>query len=104
MKASASPPGEIPAIAARHTTAPADSVRLTDGRALISLDDERTLQTLELDVRDALDDEQLAEEERATLTGLADVLRQARRGEDLTLRVRTIIVLEPARPPKPRVR
>lgn len=79
-------------------------IPLTDGRALISLDEPRTLQTLELDVRDALDDPKLPDEERATLTGLADVLGSARRGRDLLLRTRTIIVIEPTRLPKPRGR
>ena len=79
-------------------------IPLTDGRALISLDEPHTLHRLELDVRDALDDEALPEEERATLTGLADVLRNARRGDSLSLRTRTIIVLEPARGGKPRPR
>jgi hypothetical protein len=76
-------------------------IPLTDGRALISLDDSKTLQTLELHVRDALELDMLSDEDRAALTGLADVLRGSRRGDALSLRTRTIIVIEPTRRPKP---
>jgi hypothetical protein len=79
-------------------------IPLTDGRALISLDEPRSLQTLELDVRDALESNDLPPEERPALSGLADVLRSARQGQGVSLRTRTIIVLEPARRPKPAAR
>lgn len=76
-------------------------IPLTDGRALISLSEAHSLQTLELDVRDALESDSLPAEERPALSGLADVLRAARQGEHITLRTRTIIVLEPTRRARP---
>jgi hypothetical protein len=72
-------------------------IPLTDGRALISLDEPHSLQTLELDVRDALESDGLPADERPALSGLADVLRAARHGQQVALRTRRIIVLEPVR-------
>lgn len=72
-------------------------IPLTDGRALISLDEPHSLHTLELDVRDALESEALPAEERPALSGLAEVLRAARRGQHVSLSTRRIIVLQPPR-------
>lgn len=76
-------------------------VPVGNGRALISLDDVKSISQLELDVRDVLDGTRLSVAERRTLEALAAILRQARRADGVTLTARTIIVLE-ARPTRQR--
>jgi hypothetical protein len=69
-------------------------VPIPDGRALMSFDDSITIATLELKVRDALDDRKLSVEDRRIFQSLHEVLRAARTGEDVVLHERKIIVLE----------
>jgi hypothetical protein len=69
-------------------------VPLPDGRALISLDPRTGVAEFEVMVRDALDSDGMPPSERAVLEALADILRAARRSRTLSLRERSIIVLE----------
>ena len=63
----------------RSSNAPASSVPLADGRALISFDQPRTIEELELLLYDALDDTRLTPDDRRIFQGIAAMLREARR-------------------------
>lgn len=69
-------------------------VPLPDGRALISMDQPRSVADLELMLDDALDDPQTAAKDRQLFESVRDILREARRSSDVTLLRRSIIVLE----------
>jgi hypothetical protein len=69
-------------------------VPIGNGRALISLDQPRSTSQLELDVRDAIEHTAVTEPERQTLEAIADILRQARRSRHVSIKERTIIVLD----------
>jgi hypothetical protein len=69
-------------------------VPLGNGRALISLDDQYPISRLELDVRDALDQRDLTTVDRELLESIGAILRDARRSPHMTIKPRTIIVLE----------
>ncbi len=69
-------------------------VPVGNNRALISLDQVKSISQLELDMRDALDSAHLSAIERQTLEAVAEILRRARRAEGATLTARTIIVIE----------
>ena len=71
-----------------------DLVPLPDGRALISFDRPTTPEALELMIADALDDRQLLAADRAVFEGIVNILRDARRASDVSLRQANIIVLE----------
>jgi hypothetical protein len=77
-------------------------VPLTDGRALISFDDSMTLERLELKLRDALDDDRLSKTDREIFQGVADLLKHARRLDNVEARHRQIVVLESGKPARPR--
>ncbi len=68
-----------------------------NGRALISLEAPNSIPRLELGVRDALDASDMNDRERETLESIADILRQARQSGDVSVRERSIIVLESKR-------
>ena len=72
-------------------------VPLGNGRALISLQRGIAIPQLELNVRDALEQNGIKEPERQTLDAIADILRDARLSRGVTLEERTIIVLESKR-------
>lgn len=72
-------------------------VPLGNGRALISLSSARSVAQLELDVRDALEFEDMRSPDREALSEILDILKRARRSPGLSLQERTIIVLEPRR-------
>jgi hypothetical protein len=72
-------------------------VPIGNGRALISLDDQRAIPQLELQLRDALEQADVSGAERKPLEALAEILREARRSERVTVKERTIIVLESKR-------
>lgn len=74
-----------------------DLIPLSDGRALISFDEPKTIAELELLLDDALEGATLSEQDRAIFEGIADILRSARRSKDVELFSRSIIVLEAAR-------
>ena len=69
-------------------------VPLPDGRALIALDEPRSVADLELRIHDLLEEGAGSEDDRATLEGLRTILRDARRSNDVVLVPRNIIVLE----------
>lgn len=74
-----------------------DLVPLPDGRALISFDQPTTVAELELMLYDALHDTTLSADDRTVFEGIARILTDARRADDVTLLNRSIIVLESAR-------
>lgn len=69
-------------------------VPLPDGRALISFDKPSSIPELELVLYDALDDPNLALDDRRVFEGIASILRDARRSNDVELLNRSIIVLQ----------
>lgn len=71
-------------------------VPLPDGRALIALDQPRTLAELELSITDALDSDALDDDDRAVFGQIAGILKEARTADDVLLVRRNIIVLEQA--------
>jgi hypothetical protein len=72
-------------------------VPIGNGRALISLDDARSVPQLELQLRDAIEQAGENGSERKTLEALAQILGEARRSRRVAVRERTIIVLESKR-------
>jgi len=72
-------------------------VPLPDGRALISFDRPTTVAELELMLYDALQDRSVNEQDRTVFEGIAKILTDARRSNDVTLLNRSIIVLESTR-------
>jgi hypothetical protein len=72
-------------------------VPIGNGRALISLEPSHSVPQLELDLRDAIDRDDVSPAERHTLEAIADILQRSRRSRDVTLEQRTIIVLESKR-------
>lgn len=67
---------------------------LSDGRALMALDDQLSVSQFELRLRDALADSTLEHPERETFETLAQILRDTRRRGGSTIHERSIIVLE----------
>ena len=72
-------------------------VPLSDGRALISFDEELTPARLELRIQDVLEDPALTAEDRGIFEGIREILKSARRSRDVTLTERHIVVLESMR-------
>jgi hypothetical protein len=68
-------------------------VPIGDGRALISLDPSHSVSSLELQLRDALENGKAKGQERDILEGIADILRRARGASGQRLETRSIIVL-----------
>ena len=71
-----------------------DLVPLPDGRALISFEQPKTIADLELMIYDALEDRALSGDDRQVFEGIGNILKEARRAEDVTLLHRNIILLE----------
>ena len=71
-------------------------VPLPDGRALISLDESLSLSDLELKLRDTIEDDRglATPSERAALTTIVDILKNARHTKGLRVVRRSIIVLQ----------
>jgi hypothetical protein len=69
-------------------------VPLADGRALISFDESMTVERLELRLRDAIEDDRLSKTDFEIFKGVADLLKHARRLDNVEARHRQIIVLE----------
>jgi hypothetical protein len=69
-------------------------VPLSDGRALISFHQPKSIAELELLIYDALEDKSLSAEDRRVFEGIGTILRDARRSSDVSLLHRSIIVLE----------
>ncbi len=74
-----------------------DLVPLPNGRALISFDQPKTVSDLELILYDALDDRQLSPADRQVFEAIGNILKDARRSDDIKLLRKNIIVLESAR-------
>jgi hypothetical protein len=72
-------------------------IHLPDGRALISFDQPQTIAGLELLISDALDEHRLSREDQAIFQAIADILRNARRSNGLSVLQRNVIVLETRR-------
>lgn len=91
---------------------PVDALRRLRGVDLISLDNPHraliaftagmTIAEFELQVQDLLDDPSLAADDRAVVSALSTILRDARRTPDVRLSCATIIVLEGRAAPKAR--
>lgn len=73
-------------------------VPLPDGRALISFERSLTIPALALMIQDALEDSKLPPDDEATFAAIGEILRSARRSNDVRLQPRNIIVLESTRP------
>ena len=71
-----------------------DLVPLPDGRALISFDQTTTPAGLELMIADELEDKHLPVADRAIFEGIAEILKSARRSQDVLVRQPSIIVIE----------
>ena len=69
-------------------------VPLPDGRALISIDRPTTIAELELLIEDALETNGVSPGDSTVLRAIADILKTARRSENVSLLQRSIIVLE----------
>jgi hypothetical protein len=69
-------------------------VPLPNGRALISFDQPRSVADLELTLHDALEERTLSAEERQVFEGICEILKEARRSNEIRLLRRNIIVLE----------
>lgn len=68
-------------------------VPLSDGRALISMDDRLSVPQLELRLTDALADATLDDDSRALFEALVEILRKARKDDAVELRQRQIVIL-----------
>jgi len=68
-----------------------------NGRALISLEHPNSIPRLELDIRDAAGASDITASERQTLDAVADILRDARHSRSVSVKERSIIVLESKR-------
>lgn len=77
-------------------------VPLSDGRALISFDESMTIARLELRIQDALEDHELPPEDARIFKSIEEILKAARRSDDVTLQQRHIIVLESNQPARRR--
>ena len=86
-----------PSLAARTGV---ELVPLPDGRALISFDQPRSIADLELHLTDALDDRALPDSDRSLFEGVLNILRDARRSNDVTLLQRSIILIETTKRPR----
>lgn len=73
-------------------------VPLADGRALISLDRDKSVAEFEVMLGDALAQADTTADERESLEAIAAILRKARHSRDVLLKQRNIIVLEDAKP------
>jgi hypothetical protein len=68
-----------------------------NGRALISLERANSIPRLELDLLDAIAANDISQSERRTLEAIAGILRKARHSPGVSLKERSIIVLESKR-------
>ncbi|HYN07565.1 MAG TPA: hypothetical protein VES67_09265 [Vicinamibacterales bacterium] len=84
----------VPPVAALRRLRGIQLVPVGNGRALIALDHPHAIPQLELDLRDALDRTGLTTGDRGVLETVAEILRDARQSNVLTIAERSIIVLE----------
>lgn len=71
-----------------------DLLPLSDGRALMALDEHLSVPQLELRLLDALADSTLVQPDRETFESLVQILRDTRQGNGSSAHERSIIVLE----------
>ena len=71
-----------------------------NGQSLISLEEPNSISRLELNIGDALEATDISDAERQTLEAIAGILRRTRRSRGMSLKERSIIVLESRRPQK----
>jgi hypothetical protein len=69
-------------------------VPLSDGRALIAFDEPMTAARLELQLRDALEDQHLPEADVRIFAAIGSLLKDARRSDTVSVAQRHIFVLE----------
>jgi hypothetical protein len=74
-----------------------DLVPLPDGRALIAFEQPMSIPQLELMLQDVIEGRDLPDEDQLTFEAIADILRTARRSDNVALHQRNIIVLEAKR-------
>lgn len=77
-------------------------VPLPDGRALISFDERMTPARLELAIHDALEGEDLSDDDRGVFEGIRELLRDARRSTTVSMTQQQIMVLEFGAPARAR--
>jgi hypothetical protein len=83
----------VPPVHALRRLRGIELVPVGNGRALIALDHPHAVPELELDLRDVLDRRVLKALDRAVLESVAEILRNARQSNVLTIAERSIIVL-----------
>lgn len=69
-------------------------IPLSDGRALVSLDDSTTANGLELMIQDALEEKDLPPDDARIFEGIRAILRDTRRSDTVCLKLQNIMVLE----------
>jgi hypothetical protein len=95
----------VPPASALRRIAGVELIPLSNGRALIALDQPMSTSDLELTLNDALAEPALGPGDRNVVADVIDILRDARTSPRARLRQRTIIIVErtarPARRPAP---
>jgi hypothetical protein len=86
----------VPPASALKQLAGVELIPLTNGRALIALDQPMSPSDLELTLNDALTDGSLPAADRAIVANVVDILREARTSQRARLRQRTIVIVERA--------
>ncbi len=76
-----------------------DLLHMPDGRALISFDRAITIPGLELLIEDALEDKSLPPADREIFDAIGNILKTARRADNIVLLQRNVIVLETRQTP-----
>lgn len=84
----------VPPASALRRLAGVELIPLSNGRAIIALDQPMSTSDLELTLIDALADQTFAASDRSIVTNVVDILREARTAPSVRLRQRTIIVVE----------
>jgi hypothetical protein len=69
-------------------------IPLSDGRALIALDESITTARLELLIQDALDERDLSAADAEIFRSIGDLLKDARRSPSVSLQQKSIVVIE----------
>lgn len=87
----------VPPITALKQIDGVELVPFGHNRALISLDRSHRVPELELDVRDALEHDEIRRTDRPTVEAVAGILQWARLSGEVAIEERTIIVLEAKR-------
>ncbi len=87
----------VPPVHAFQQLSGVQLVPIGGNRALISLQRPHAIAQLELDIRDLLERGRIGRSERPTFEAVADILRDARRSEEIEIAERSIIVLESKR-------